>query len=932
MIVVASSAMMTAQQQTNGSLHSPPFDKDIGGRMKLPEPRRQSLPASPLQISTSANQLPQDQSSSFKVTTRPTFTPQRATTVPNLTLRTAYADTTAKSSVPSEQKQNEGRAEPPSPSICRSPTWSRSTSQKQKKSDKKQEKERKEQERERKEQEKMVKKEARKLSKGSEGTRTGRRLSKKPPPAAMETQRMAASLTWPPVESNSQATSRESSSPASRRSSVTSLSSIMRFSSFLKKKGSSSQTESPIEFTTDDELRQLGPPAGFESLTSFTSRGSDSDDTFVKDLMDHRPHAEEPAQKTLSTATSKSDVKRHRTSLAPLSSNPPNDSPVNRTSKTSASTMDGSILGAVPAKQNSEKDTDPHGARKKHAGKKDNNMGSSYQSFTKFLRPEPRKNKANTGSSSAPNDSFQSFPYAKSNSSPNVLTNSMTPNSADGGFVRKQRVFQQQRSMADYQDPLVMQSANDLLNANNARWPPRLDVSVDSLPPSTRTDSVDSLAPRAKVVDGVADLFKNPTKLEVDSQNTKVPSSTQEVPVHHSTSFDQQSHKSDLDSISTSKQSITTKILGTQTGEASKLLQSSTQPQRPRRLQEGSSFPTEIPGHGRSTGRRFSLVQNKDLVAGTSTEHAEKQSGSMSSSVSLELPKLPRSSTDLPLPSFVKKALEVTSKSKVVGPNMTKDGEKAEQGKSTNGEKSNHQEIIVEGVNGDGLVRKVSLRRPRSDPELKAVIEKVKSPSLDFLPELKHQPLVKPKRTSARVSFKTQEEIVPHSASGLPNSSSMMEFTTPSPMTALQAMPKPSIPVTTNPRRYSALHSPNRTGFGSPQLMQAAHGPATEQAMNAKPVAKLFVICCKCNFWHDLPSRLYEAMAVPQTLNTDDAMIQATDKPTDKSHLAKTPLERANLLEGKVITAVKCPWCGHGMSTNCCAGWTAVVYLHERHH
>ena len=37
-------------------------------------------------------------------------------------------------------------------------------------------------------------------------------------------------------------------------------------------------------------------------------------------------------------------------------------------------------------------------------------------------------------------------------------------------------------------------------------------------------------------------------------------------------------------------------------------------------------------------------------------------------------------------------------------------------------------------------------------------------------------------------------------------------------------------------------------------------------------------------------------------------------------------------VEGKVFTTVKCPWCEHGMSTACCAGWTAVVYLHERHH
>jgi hypothetical protein len=76
-------------------------------------------------------------------------------------------------------------------------------------------------------------------------------------------------------------------------------------------------------------------------------------------------------------------------------------------------------------------------------------------------------------------------------------------------------------------------------------------------------------------------------------------------------------------------------------------------------------------------------------------------------------------------------------------------------------------------------------------------------------------------------------------------------------------------------------------------------------------MAKMFVICCKCKFWHDLPSKIYEAMALPRRILEDE--VEGATK-------------------GKVDTVVKCPWCEHGMSSQCCAGWTTIVYLHERHH
>jgi hypothetical protein len=85
---------------------------------------------------------------------------------------------------------------------------------------------------------------------------------------------------------------------------------------------------------------------------------------------------------------------------------------------------------------------------------------------------------------------------------------------------------------------------------------------------------------------------------------------------------------------------------------------------------------------------------------------------------------------------------------------------------------------------------------------------------------------------------------------------------------------------------------------------------ASEQGEN-KGIAKMFVECCACKYYHDMPSKLYEAMANP------DAVIS----PSDTQDFA-----------GALSMTVKCPWCKHEMSTKCCAGLAAMVYVKERLH
>ncbi|RYP62706.1 hypothetical protein DL771_009597 [Monosporascus sp. 5C6A] len=77
-----------------------------------------------------------------------------------------------------------------------------------------------------------------------------------------------------------------------------------------------------------------------------------------------------------------------------------------------------------------------------------------------------------------------------------------------------------------------------------------------------------------------------------------------------------------------------------------------------------------------------------------------------------------------------------------------------------------------------------------------------------------------------------------------------------------------------------------------------------------EPMAKMLVECCSCHFFHDMPSRVYECMAKPDSVVEDKTLG----------------------VSAAITTMVKCPWCAHGMTTLCCSGYAAVVYLKEKLH
>lgn len=128
-----------------------------------------------------------------------------------------------------------------------------------------------------------------------------------------------------------------------------------------------------------------------------------------------------------------------------------------------------------------------------------------------------------------------------------------------------------------------------------------------------------------------------------------------------------------------------------------------------------------------------------------------------------------------------------------------------------------------------------------------------------------------------------------------PLSSSMTNLTpqtSPSPITPLS----PGFP----PISHKLATKPQRT-----------HPTINTNIQSNDPVAKVFVECCLCKYYHDMPSKLYEAMANPESV---------LGSTVDLGYM------------GKVSMTVKCPWCKHEMSTKCCAGLAAMVYIKERLH
>ena len=231
-------------------------------------------------------------------------------------------------------------------------------------------------------------------------------------------------------------------------------------------------------------------------------------------------------------------------------------------------------------------------------------------------------------------------------------------------------------------------------------------------------------------------------------------------------------------------------------------------------------------------------------------------------------------------------------------------------------------EVVVESVNSEGIIRKTSIKRPRSNPQLQTVTPTPPMPSLDFLPQLKHQPLTKPKPRSSFVPPPNTDGSRP-SSNQFPVPAAVQANAIPTSNSAPNLAPGRSWG--NRPASHHALGNDGaltrldpRRELGNRMSTLGPLSYAGQEKELDRPMAKMFVICCNCRFWHDLPSKIYEAMAVPKTLQREKGQLRNEGE--------------ARTEETTLDTMVLCPWCAHTMSTACCAGWTGVVYLHQRHH
>jgi hypothetical protein len=169
---------------------------------------------------------------------------------------------------------------------------------------------------------------------------------------------------------------------------------------------------------------------------------------------------------------------------------------------------------------------------------------------------------------------------------------------------------------------------------------------------------------------------------------------------------------------------------------------------------------------------------------------------------------------------------------------------------------------------------------------------------------------------------KLRSALVPNSSSSSSSSSANGGFDSVSGFNSSAAYLQEARRSAPNSSRNSSSSRPPHTGALARPALTNGTKPHSSPGPSAKPigiaippeqqrpVAKMLVECCHCHFYHDLPSKLYEYMASHESIVEDKLLGVA----------------------GAITTAVKCPWCTHSMSTRCCAGYAAVVYLKERLH
>ncbi|KAL8688259.1 MAG: hypothetical protein Q9224_004929, partial [Gallowayella concinna] len=969
-----------------------------------PERRPQS-PPSPAPNPTSENPLP-----------RPSTMP-RAQTLPALSIdvKASEAGGPRKGSNP----EVAGDEESVTSEICQSPSWSDFGGAKRKKEKKRNEKERKEEE-------KRLKKEEAKQK--AADLKAGKRLSKRPPPAAMETQKMPSRLRRSSIISfiSSHSSSGENSRSHSRegkRLSITSIDSLngnQRSQSTpatsTELRPESSEGFNPVTSPVAPQLPRL-PRLGWHSRSG--SSGTDkskswgSDDHYEKELVKFAYQFQATANPSAPTDIVLGNVKVDPVSLQPSPKRHSGAWPMTRSqTEPELARANGVLkvtntdhLPTIPKRESSEDGTAADGPMGNQASHLDTNSA----------RPRSRDAAANDPQSKGERPEGERFGRASAAKMIDRLGMRHAPAaprnaSVDGNsYVHKQRMHQQQLSIAGFEDEQAVRIANErhVEEDTDGEEVEKEEEFFEAQEPATIAEEaiVQSQQQEEPPKAQLDKPQKPPPSLEIRSKTQEILPTQQPSSQNSHTSKDLRTSPATAPS-STSRNSTMDKLLGFKRRQKSdhgrlSLPVNSLALDKKAKLSPPPPKETSPPPVPSPPKSKLESVKALKVVETTWKSQHKRRSESVEIVTPQERTEEPKpapthshsrtrtSSSQLlnenvnlsrPLPRSI--TAPVLSPEMKIPPSALSDKSRNEspsrsERKSVTFERSvadaladtqnqnkppaRAPEIIVETVSPEGLTRKTSIKRPRSNPDLQVAATNVPNlqlaasnaqlPSLDFLPQLKHQPL--PKRTPNRTSFMPSPER-PISTQ-FPASSSLALKPTPDPSTSLPlsnsspnlanvpgALLRPGSyagpatsadmslrPSPLNTRRRtlspSAATGLSRTSVsGVPNVF--GRTPTPSESVNAKPMAKLFVICCKCNYWHDLPSHLYEAMCTPKGLTRDPQGKGEGPKVLDVKDGKK------KVAEATLETMVKCPWCEHFMTTGCCAGWTAVLYLQERHH
>lgn len=832
--------------------------------------------------------------------------------------------------------------------------------------------------------------------------KAGKRLSKNPPPAAMETQKLPQALrrsSW--VSMISSRTSGEDtrrSSREERRLSGTSIDSLDSQSRSRSTPATSTE-EAPDRERTSGQLHNIVSSAA-PKLPNFgwssrrTSSGTDksvswgSEDAYTREVISFAYRLERSP--TYSEHNKPLESKSRQNSTIPALQNA-------ATPTFSRSVTEPNLASAVPQQV-------PRSPQRPPAQRKD-----SSERRSKHWHNDPIKENGTSTHTPKASPSFQNdfaaemeaimaSHHQKPIPEPPSPRSAQTRSSHDGSsYVHKQRMYQQQRSIAGFEDEQAVKDANDVAAKSDAlvgEETPQVDLGLKALDlreqhSTTMSTSRNITRDRVPISPMTQDSLVQPDtepppmkqQSPVKQQLNAAPSSSLKPAQPEITQKGQEqtparaSSQSVRDSVSLNKTQTapgikTDKILSFR--RRSKLAPSrisvpangqintsalnsvprpvavSEKPSEKRSKVKpslGESKVEQVYASGMRRSESSSRNQPRDSLLDSKPIQSHVRNRATSSTVPNEtVPSQlsPKTTTEHFLTSDNKVATEneISGNGKELrleaGPESPKDKHKSPvvtnkplpempptvkdtpTPTSTLGKElttAKHvPEVVVESTTEEGLVRKTSIKRPRSNPQLQTQTTVTNSlPSLDFLPELKHQPLVKrqpqflpvPKEPGRFPPVPTDYATIKSMATKAQASSNPPD---------LQLIPRSPF------RTPSQFPVPGRTfnrsatEVGSVSLNKGA----LAEGMEAKPIAKLFVICCKCKFWHDLPSKLYEAMALPKELH------KAEDIGGGKG--------KGKITGATLETAVKCPWCEHAMTTWCCQGWTTVVYLHERHH